>query len=89
MLVLNDGVHAMHSDIDDRVKLRRVDTGEVVWESHLKSGALGCLEYGFYEEDLILILDVPDSKCVGLILDLSRCLPISRFLRRIVIWRYH
>ncbi len=63
-LVLDDGVHVMHSDIDDRVKLRRVDTGEVVWESHLKSGALGCLDYGFYEDDVILIFDVPDSKYV-------------------------
>jgi len=67
-LVLNDGVHVMHSDIDDRVKLRRVDTGEVVWESHLKSGALGCLDYGFYEEDVILIFDVPDNKYVGFII---------------------
>lgn len=66
-LVLNDGVHVMHSDIDDRVKLRRVDTGEVVWESHLKSGALGCLDYGFYKDDVILIFDVPDSKYVSAI----------------------
>lgn len=66
-LVLNDGVHVMHSDIDDRVKLRRVDTGEIVWESHLKSGALGCLDYGFYEDDVILIFDVPESEYVGMI----------------------
>ena len=63
-LVLNDGVHVMHSDIDERVKLRRIDTGEIVWESHLKSGALGCLDYGFYEDDVILIFDVPDSEYV-------------------------
>lgn len=89
-LVLSDGVHVMNSDIDDRVKLRRVDTGEVVWESHLKSGALGCLDYGFYEEEVILIFDVPDSKYVGNYWDLSRCLLISRspFLRHMVIWRY-
>lgn len=39
-LVLNDGVHVMHSDRNNRVKLRRLDTGEIVWEYHLKSEAL-------------------------------------------------
>ena len=88
VLVLNDGVHVIHSDMDNRVQLRRVDTGEIVWESHLKSGALGCLDYGFYEDDVILIFDVPESKYVGII----GTSPAHYFQilipRRMVIWRY-
>jgi len=66
-LMLNDGVHVMHSDIYNKVKLRRIDTGEVVWGFHLKSGALGRLDYAFYEEDIILIFDLPANKYVEVI----------------------
>lgn len=67
-VVLDDGKHVMNSDVDERVKLRRLDTGEVVWQSHLKAGALGCLDSALYKEDIILIFDVPVNRCVWLIL---------------------
>ena len=63
-VMLDDGKHVMNSDVDERVKLRRLDTGEVVWQSHLKAGALGCLDYALYEGDIILIFDVPVNRCV-------------------------
>jgi len=63
-VMLDDGKHVMNSDVDERVKLRRLDTGEVVWQSHLKAGALGCLDYALYKGDIILIFDVPVDRCV-------------------------
>jgi len=57
--MLNDGVHVVHSDVDSGVKLRPLDTGDVVWESHLKSRAL---DYAFYEDDIIFIFDLPGHK---------------------------
>jgi hypothetical protein len=54
-LMLNDGVHVMHSDVDQRVKLRHLDTGEVVWESPLRSQSLCHPGYEFYGEDIIFI----------------------------------
>jgi hypothetical protein len=58
-VMLDDGKHVMNSDVDEMVKLRRLDTGEVVWQWHLKAGALGCLDYALYKGDIILIFDVP------------------------------
>lgn len=63
-VMLDDGKHVMNSDVDERVKLRRLDTGEVVWQSRLKAGALGCLDYALYKGDIILIFDVPVDRCV-------------------------
>ena len=65
--MLDDGTHVMHSDIDERVKLRRLDTGEIVWESHLNAGGLGCLDYAFYRDDIILIFDVRVHQYVSFI----------------------
>ena len=65
--MLADGVHVVYSDIDGRFKLRRIDTGEVVWEFHLKSGSLGGLDYTFYEEDIILMFGVPGGEYVEII----------------------
>ena len=63
-VVLDDGKHVMNSHIDGRVKLRRLDTGEVVWQFRLEAGALGCLDYALYKGDIILIFDVPVNRCV-------------------------
>lgn len=63
-VILDDGKHVMNSDVDERVKLRRIDTGDVVWQSHLEAGALGCLDYALYKEDIILIFDAPVNPCV-------------------------
>lgn len=67
-LLLNDGVHVLHSDIDNGVKLRRLDTGEIVWEFHSKSRGLGppgCLDYTLYEEDINIIFDFPIEREVN------------------------
>lgn len=54
----------MNSDVDEWVKLRRLDTGEVVWQPHLKAGALGCLDYALYKGYIIIIFDVAVNRCV-------------------------
>ena len=63
-VVLDNGKHVMNFDVDGRVKLRRLDTGQVVWKSHLKAGAFGCPDYALYKGDIILIFDVPVTGCV-------------------------
>ena len=60
-LLLDDGVHVVHADIDNWLKLRRLDTGEVVWEFHLGPHALRGLDCTFHEGDIILAFDVPGN----------------------------
>ena len=55
MLMLDDGIHVMVSDVDDHVQLRRLDTGEVVWKSHLDITSICCHDYILYEGDITVI----------------------------------
>ena len=64
--MVDHGIHVVHSDINDRVKLSRLDTGENVREFHLKSGGLGALNHTFYEKDIILFFELPGNEYVDL-----------------------
>jgi hypothetical protein len=58
VLMLDDGIHVIIFDLDDHIKLRRLDTGEVVWESYLDIASIHSLDYTLFEGDIIIILNV-------------------------------
>jgi len=66
VFMLDDGIHVMVSDVDDHIKLRRLDTGQVVWKSYLDISSICCLDYTLYEGDIIVIYNVYSDEYVCL-----------------------
>ena len=64
-LLIDDGVHFVHIDIDFMLKLRRIDTGEIVWELHSKDGELNGLDCTIHESDIILLFHYRVKGYVG------------------------
>ena len=55
-LLIDDGIHVVHFDTDYTLKLRRIDTGEVVWQLRSERGeALRGFSCTTYEGDTILM----------------------------------
>lgn len=77
-LLIDDGVHFVHIDMDFTLKLRRIDTGEIVWELHSKYGELSGLDCTIHGSDIILLFHDRVKGYVG-----SDSTP-----RRMDIWRY-
>ena len=55
-LLIDDGIHVVHFDREDKLKLRRIDTGEVVWQLPSKHDErLRGLSCTTHEGDIILM----------------------------------
>jgi len=66
VFMLDDGIHVMVSDVDDHITLRRLDTGQVVWEFYLDIASICCLDYTLYEGDIVVIYNVYSDEYVCL-----------------------
>ena len=65
-LLIDDGIHVVHFDREDTLKLRRIDTGEVVWQlpsKHVES--LRGLSCTTHEGDIILMFQRTIKACSG------------------------
>ena len=59
-LLLQDGKHFVQYDIDGYIKLRTVDKGSILWSIPML-GEVGCLDCGYYQGDIILILNIGEG----------------------------
>jgi len=60
-LLLQDGKHFVQYDIDGYVKLRTVNDGSILWSMPIL-GEIGCLDCGYYQGDIILILNIGEHR---------------------------
>jgi hypothetical protein len=59
-LLLQDGKHFVQYDTDGYLKLRTIDNGSILWSTPIL-GEIGCLDCGYYQGDIIFILNVGDK----------------------------
>ena len=60
-LLLQDGKHFVQYDGDGYVKLRTVEDGSILWSIPIL-GEIGCLDCGYYQGDIILILNIGEER---------------------------